>query len=109
MIHNYFLDNDLGITDMARLPIMRTLYSHFYFGGFPMERFDHVADNRYRKAALTRLGSAIGRPLDVDVRVNVTPPDAQRRMVEADARLMASLRDILIEDVRFFERYAEGR
>ncbi len=109
LIHHYFLDNDLSIADMARLPIMRTLYSHFYFGGFPMERFDHVADNRYRKAAIKRLGSAIGRPLDLDVRVNVTPPDAQRQRVETDGRLMASLRDILIEDVRFFEKYAEGR
>ncbi|MBB5753942.1 hypothetical protein [Prosthecomicrobium pneumaticum] len=108
-LHDYVLDAGLDVLAMARLPLLRTLYSRSYFGGFPMERFDQIADHRNRVAAIGRLSAAIGRPLDAQIRVNETPPDPDRAAVEADPRLLARLRDILIDDVRFFERYAEGR
>lgn len=108
-LHDYVLDTGLDILAMARLPLIRTVYSRSYFGGFPMDRFDQIADHRNRVAAITRLSAAVGRPLDAHIRVNETPPDPDRAAIEADPRLLARLRDILIDDIRFFKRYAEGR
>ncbi len=99
----------LTIRDFARLPLVRNLYSFAYFGGFDMSRFDILGDYRNRTAGIARLSQIIGHPLTSEERVNVTPPSLQRQAMEADATLKADLQDILIEDVRFFEKYAEGR
>lgn len=108
-LHDYFMREALTIRDFARLPLVRNLYSFSYFGGFDMSRFDILGDYRNRTAGIARLSQIIGHPLNSEERVNVTPPSLDRQAVEADETLKAGLRDILIEDVRFFEKYAEGR
>lgn len=105
-LHEYFLDNDLTLVEMAQLPLLRYLYSQTYFGGFPMERFNLIGDHENREAALMRLARLIDRPLDVSVRDNVTPASDEREEVENDPVLRRRLTDILADDVRFFDRYA---
>ncbi|QTL02983.1 hypothetical protein J5J86_19780 [Aquabacter sp. L1I39] len=108
-LHDYFMREALTIRDFARLPLVRSLYSFSYFGGFDMGRFDILGDYRNRASAIARLSAAIGHPLASEERLNVTAPSEERQAVEADEALKADLRDILIEDIRFFERHAEGR
>lgn len=108
-LHDYVMREGLDIRAFARLPLVRYLYSVGYFGGFDMSRFDIIGDYRNRASAVARLSQVVGHPLDNDGRENVTPPSEERRAVEADCALKAELRDILIEDVRFFEKHVEGR
>lgn len=109
LIHDYFLREQLDIRATARLPLLRKLYSVSYFGGFDMGRFDILGDYRNRSTSIAKLSQIIGLPLNGDRLVNVTPPSEERQSADADETLKADLRDILLEDMRFFEKYAEGR
>lgn len=109
VLHDYLLRENLNLREFARLPLVRNLYSFAYFDGFDMGRFDILGDYRNRASTIARLSATIGHPLASEERLNVTPPSEERQAVEADEALKADLRDILIEDIRFFERYAEGR
>lgn len=88
---------------------MPNLYSISYFGGFDARRFDIIGGYRNRASVVARLSQVAGHPLDSDERENVTPPTQERQSVEADDALKSELQDILIDNVRFFETYAEGR
>src|SRR5437868_9585637 len=41
-LHDYFSSRQLDILDMARLPLLRHLYSRTYFGSFDMSRFNLI-------------------------------------------------------------------
>lgn len=105
-LHNYFLDNDLSIIEIVRLPILRWLFSQTYFGGFDMGRFDIVGKFEDREAVLNRLSTSLGVPLDVTVRENVTPECDERNAMTNDQQLRRRLEDILVDDIKFYERYA---
>jgi len=107
-LHRYFLDRGLGLLDMARLPLLRWLYSRTYFGGFDMARMDFVGCHENRERDLARLGALLGKPFDNALHLNATEPegdDEERRSLLADSRMMAKLADIVAEDVDFFERH----
>jgi hypothetical protein len=105
VLHDYFVDHNLSLLETAKLPILRYLYSRTYFGDFPMDRFDLIGRHEDRQAALLKLAQLIGRPLDVSVRDNVTPPSDERAEMENDPVLRGRLADILADDMRFYERH----
>lgn len=105
-LHEYVVANDLSLEEMARLPILRRLFSRTYFEGFDMGRMDLVGRYPDRRSALEKLQPVIGLSLDPAHVVNVTPVDPERAAAEADAALMGRLRDLLAEDLAFYERWA---
>lgn len=108
-LHRRFLDNALGLLDMARLPELRWLYSRTYFGGFDMGRMDFIGCHENRTSDLARLGRMLGIALDPTLHLNATEPegdDAERQSLLADSGLMAKLADIAADDIRFYERHA---
>lgn len=105
ILHDYFLRKNLNILEMAQLPLIRNLYSDSYFGAFDMSRFNLIGRHERREEALTRLGRELGIRLDVTIRENVTPGCVEREELLADRRITDALRDILANDVRFYERH----
>jgi hypothetical protein len=104
-LHDYFLARSLDILAMARLPLLRHLYSRTYFGGFDMRRFDLVGRHEDRATALKKLSQVAGVPIDSSVSVNVTTATPERNELLSDRRRMQELHDILEEDIRFYEKY----
>lgn len=103
-LHDYFLSRGMDILAMARLPLLRHLYSRTYFGGFDMTRFDLVGRHEARAAALDKLSQVAGVAIDTSVQVNVTGVSAEREKLLADGARMQQLHDILDEDIRFYEK-----
>lgn len=105
-LHCYFLDNDLSLTETARLPTLRWLFSRTYFGGFDMARFNLVGRHEARAEALSRLSADIGVTIGRSGRVNETPPSPERDAAAGDTRLRSLLGNILSDDIRFYEAHA---
>lgn len=108
-LHRHFLAQQLGLLEMARLPLLRWLFSRTYFGGFDMAAMDFVGSYENRARDLGRLGALLGTPLDPALHLNATEPegdDAERQSLLADSRLMAKLAEIVADDIGFYERHA---
>jgi hypothetical protein len=82
---------------------LRWLMSKSYFRDYNMRRFDVIGAYDRRAEFIASISSAIGRTLSVDRRENVTPVSEERGNVMNDGRLIARLRDLLRDDVRFYE------
>ncbi|MCY1670968.1 hypothetical protein OVA07_08055 [Novosphingobium sp. SL115] len=53
-----------------------------------------------------KLGELVGQPLNLTLREKVTEPSAERAKTMADHKLLSQLRNILIDYIRFYDRYA---
>jgi hypothetical protein len=93
----------LSLLETAEIPAMRRLMSHTYFGGYDMKRFDIIGTHNDRTAFIQAVSNLIGVPLSADVRTNVTPPSEERDNTLTDGAVMAKLRDLLQDDIRFYE------
>lgn len=105
-LHSYFLTQKLSIVEAAQLPILRRLFSETYFGGFDMGRFDLIGRHEAREDTLIALSQGIGTSLDLAIRENITPDSDERLEMVENLMLRRQLEDILVDDVRFYERYA---
>lgn len=105
-LHDYWLDSGLDLIKTAHLPALRWLFSRTYFGDFDMARFALIGCYEERETAMNRLGQLIGVPIDMALRKNVTGHDPDRDEVLGNPKLLARLRDILIDDMRFYDRFA---
>lgn len=104
-LHRYFIDRELSILEMARLPTIQWLYSRTYFGGFDMGRFDLIGRHDQREAALGRLAESIDARFDTSIKERVGPTTEERQRMEADPALRRGLEDILADDIRFYEQH----
>jgi hypothetical protein len=93
----------LSLLEVAEMPAIRNLMSGTYFGGYDMGRFDVIGAHDNRTAFVEAVSTLIHAPLSVDIRENVTPPSEERDNVLADAKVIAKLRDLLQDDIRFFD------
>jgi hypothetical protein len=98
----------LGLLETAEIPQLRWLMSRTYFGDYDMRRFDVIGVHEQRAAFMKAVSELVGKPLSADVTANVTPPSAARGDAMNDARLLATLRALLSDDLRFYERYARA-
>lgn len=102
-LHDYFLRHKLNVFEMARLPLLRHMLSQNYFSNVEMTTFDFIG--RYETFAkdMEVLSSKLGVPLVADIHLNRTNKDMQLEGAEASTKTLSLLRDILIDDVRFYE------
>jgi hypothetical protein len=105
-LHDYFLSQRLDIIEMARLPLLRRLYSQTYFGSFDMSRFNLVGRHENRDSACLELERATGVSIDSSLYLNLTPATEERARLMADASIMGALHQILEDDVRFYDRFS---
>lgn len=107
-LHQYFLSANLDILGLARLPLLRNLYTSTYFGGWDMGRLDFIGRYETREEDLARLETVLGIPLDSTLHVNATEPERinpEREALMADSGLMGRLTDLLAQDISFYEKY----
>lgn len=102
-VHDYFLRENLGIIELAQLPILRWLYSKTYFGDFEMGHFNLIGRHDNRKEVLKRLGLAMGVVLNHDHHENGSPSSQERDLLMSDSLILRRLHTILADDIRFYE------
>ncbi|MBV5349908.1 hypothetical protein JZU71_01740 [bacterium] len=107
-VFHYFKEHSLSLERFAMLPKIRYLYSEVYFGGFDMGRFNFIGDYRNYDEELLRLGALLGVEFDMSVRLNTTQGCSNEfcSVIDAERKHDESLRNILDQDIRFYERYA---
>lgn len=107
-LYNYFVEQNLNVFELARLPLLRYLFSKTYFGGYDMGRFDFVGCHERREDSFRRLSRMLGVELDTLVWCNETDSGGKSRErleLENDRSNIAKLEDILSDDIRFYEKY----
>jgi hypothetical protein len=108
-VHQYFLKNRLDILGLARLPVIRYLYSDTYFGGWDMGRMDFIGRHETRTEDLSRLSKILNIDIDIGLHLNATEPEginSERVAILSDRVLMRRLTNLLAEDICFYERLA---
>ncbi|MDD5328814.1 MAG: hypothetical protein PHX38_02340 [Sulfuricella sp.] len=102
-LHDYFLKNKLNVLEMARLPILRHMLSHHYFGNVNMRMFDFIGCFETFSKDMEVLSLKLGIPIVADVHLNRINKEKQSDESECNAKTRTMLRDILIDDSRFYE------
>lgn len=103
-LHDYFLNNRLDVFDTARLPLLRHLLTRSYFQGVDMGSFDFIGRFESFPDEIKRLSSKLELSLVADVHLNQVGKSLPlRHDIAHDPKVRARLRDILIDDVTFFE------
>lgn len=104
-LQNYILDNRLTLLQCARLPALRYFYTQYFFRDVDLACFDFIGFSETLNADGETLSRLLGTPLAIG-RINTNAHqgyDAARRELSEDARTMGLLRDLLADDIRFYE------
>jgi hypothetical protein len=110
-LRQYVIANDLSFLQFARLPRVNSLYTQIYFRDVDMGRFDFIGNYDRLLPDWTGTVIALGlEPPPPPRELNATTTHdsdymAKRSQILCDASLMAQLRDIFADDLRFYERY----
>jgi hypothetical protein len=111
-LHQYVISNRLSFIEFARIPRVNSLYTSIYFRNVDMAQFDFIGTydrlSQDWAPTLARIGIVpalprreLNRTIDL-----VAEYDARRSEILNDHRMMAQLRDLFADDLRFYERYA---
>jgi hypothetical protein len=104
-VFKFFKTTGLTLLETAAIPALRRLMSQTYFGDYDMGQFDVIGDFSKRAEYLAAVSRRLTINLGPDIIDNVTPNSRERQEVLADSRMMDRVRDLLFDDVRFYERY----
>lgn len=105
-LHRYFRAERLDVLQLARLPLLQRLMSSTYFGGVDMSRFSVIGRHEDRQRSLQSIAALLGADLGLDEVRNRTPDQEGLQGMLADGILRRRLQDLLVEDVRFYEKWA---
>jgi hypothetical protein len=108
-VHQYFLHENLDVEGLARLPIIRYLYSQTYFGEWDMGRLDFIGRHENRAEDLQRLAEILGISIDTNLHLNATEPEGRNLEKEAilsDQKVICRLYDLLADDIHFYEKFS---
>ena len=104
--HERFLAEKPTILEFAEYPELRRLASSGYFGGVDIGDLDFVGFFERRKDDLSKLSALLGFKLDSELTINRTSSefDLERARLKEDTRTRQLLRELLADDVSFYER-----
>lgn len=108
-VHQYFLNENLDVEGLARLPIIRYLYSQTYFGEWDMGKLDFIGRHENRNDDLQRLAERLDISIDGSLHLNATEPkgrNLEKEAILSDQKLMCRLYDLLTDDIHFYEKYS---
>lgn len=106
-LRDYVVNQELSFLEFARLPIMRWFYTRHMFRSVDMKRFDYIGEFEEIK---TRWSEVMGR-LDLQAPITherqtksyVPEYDQRRAEILSDPSIMAQLRKLFADDIRFYE------
>lgn len=103
-LHRRFLEEKPSVVDFAKWAPIRRLTSETFFGEFDMRRMDFIGFHETRHEDMAQLNSLIGLKLDASRHDNRTRSGQDERLeIRNDTAVMAQLRDLLSDDLRFYE------
>jgi hypothetical protein len=105
-IFRHFCDRNLDLVQTANLPALRYLMTGRYFSGVDMDCFDVIGDFSNISAYCAQVSKCVGIPLAEPERLNVAPESDERSQLCREPKTLSKLRDLLADDLRFYERYA---
>jgi hypothetical protein len=111
-LHQYVISNRLSFIEFARIPRVNALYTSIYFRDVDMAQFDFIGTydrlSQDWAPTLARMGIApalprreLNRTVDLVAEYNT-----RRSEILNDHGMMARLRDLFADDLRFYERFA---
>ena len=107
-LRSHIISQQLDIVGFCRLPVMRWFYTRHMFRDTDMAIFDYIGDHSTLRddwhGAMSRL-SLDHPPLHNNKTRDVQPDYASRydELVQ-DPKIMTVLRDLLVDDIEFYER-----
>ena len=112
LLHDYVRRYDLTFMDFVRLPTIRWFYTRTFFRDVDMSQFDLVGC--FEKCAQDWGVFLRGMGLEPNARMrhlNATADldesyDTRRQEIFQDTVVMARLRELMAEDIEFYERHA---
>jgi hypothetical protein len=109
-LHQYVISNRLTFIEFARIPRVNSFYTTVYFRDVDMAQFDFIGTYdrlSHWTATLARIGIAPAMPRrELNRTADLAAEyDAKRSEILNDYSMMAQLRDLFAEDLRFYERY----
>lgn len=105
-LHDYFINSNMSILNFAHLPAIRYLYTDRYFGNFDMKKFNLIGRFENRDFFFDRLYEMFGLKIDASIRLNVSAASSDRFDNESNPDIIANLRNILKDDILFYEKYS---
>ena len=107
--HNLFLEHQPTVFELAEFAAIRRLMSETYFGGVDMAAFDFIGFHDRRQEDIARLARELGLTGDFTAWRNRTEENAEREEIRSNPAAMGRLRDLLRDDVAFYERVRADR
>jgi hypothetical protein len=104
-LYQYFCRAQPGLLEFAEIPAIRHMMTGVYFRDVDMSCFDVIGDYVDANGYLQQVANLIGIELGPLPRVNVTESSDERRAASEDGRMLSKLRDLLSDDLKFYERY----
>jgi hypothetical protein len=107
-LHDKFLAEQPSLTEFARMPGLRHFYGQVLFRDLDMEIFDLIGSVERMSETIARLEKLTGRKLRFEKRNDNQCEHCRQQKVEISKMtgVLAELRDILADDIAFYERYA---
>jgi hypothetical protein len=111
-LHQYVISNRLSFIEFSRIPRVNSLYTSIYFRNVDMAQFDFIGTydrlSQDWTPTLARIGIVPALPRRELNRTSdlVAEYDARGSEILNDHRMMARLRDLFADDLRFYERFA---
>jgi sulfotransferase famil protein len=106
-LHDRFLAEDPSLAEFARIPGLRHFYRDVLFRDIDMGIFDLVGCVESMSQTIARLDKLTGRTLKFERRNDNQCEHCRQQKIEisAMASVLAELRDILADDIAFYDRY----
>jgi Sulfotransferase family len=109
LLRSYVIESKLDVLQFARLPMIKWFYSKRLFRHTDMKIFDYIGDyaslNADWAGVMQSLGLDSPEVRENEARLHVEDYAARYSEIVNDRDRMASLRDILADDIAFYERY----
>jgi hypothetical protein len=106
-LHDRFLSEQPSLAEFARMPGLRHFYERVLFRDIDMGIFDLVGCVERMSQTIAKLEKLTGRKLRFERRNDNQCEHCRQQKIEisAMASVLAELRDILSDDVAFYDRY----
>lgn len=108
-VHTRFLIEQPNIFDFARYSSLSTLMSKAYFSNFDMNKFDFIGFYENRAADIIKVSKILDIPLQSSIHENSGMHSIQREEIQNNCNSIKYLRDLLKEDVLFYENLRDDR
>jgi hypothetical protein len=109
-LHEYFLDHNIDIESFAKLPMLRYFYTSTFFSGVDMNQFDLVGFHDRLAEDFAKLRKLLNIKFDIGVENINTSDDYKslRQEILSNSALLGRLRDLLRDDLVFYETLRAG-